>query len=56
MLLKNIKRIVGCSVGSIFSLFYLLGYKSKDILRILTIQKQLRIAKAKAAVFGLIDI
>lgn len=35
-LLKNIKRVIGCSVGSIFSLFYILGYKSKDILKILT--------------------
>lgn len=37
-LLKNLKRVIGCSVGSIFSLFYILGYKSKDILKILTLQ------------------
>lgn len=34
--LKNIQTIIGCSVGSIFSLLYLLEYNPKDILKIVT--------------------
>tara|TARA_B100001123_G_C15286548_1_gene1015827 strand:- start:57 stop:935 length:879 start_codon:yes stop_codon:yes gene_type:complete len=35
-LLSNIKTVIGCSIGSVFSLFFILGYKSKDIFKILS--------------------
>ena len=36
-LLSNIKTVIGCSIGSAFSLFFILGYKSKDIFKILSL-------------------
>ena len=35
-LLSNIKTVIGCSIGSVFNLFFILGYKSKDIFKILS--------------------